>query len=146
MSWRMVEKIIDIVDEFHKMFFKSWNSYPREWMGIKITKYPTDLFLYQMIIHRLRPDIILETGTFIGGGTLFFANMCDLVNHGEVVSVDKRNLRKPKHPRISYITGRSTDRKVLATIKKMVGKKTCMAVLDSDHSSMQVKRELSKIF
>lgn len=132
----------ELIDEFHKLFYRQWNIYKRKWMGVKIIKYPTDLFIYQMMIHRLKPDVILETGTYLGGGTLFFANMCDLVKHGKIISVDKRDFKRPEHKRIKYILGRTTSSETIKEIKKRIKGKTVMAVLDSDHTRGHVKREL----
>ena len=50
---------------------------------------PADLFAYQEIIDRVRPDWIIETGTGDGGRALFLASICDLLDHGQVLSVDK---------------------------------------------------------
>ena len=59
------------------------------WMGVKTLKNPLDCWIYQEILWDVRPDIILEIGSFAGGGTLFFCHMLDLLGRGEVVSVDK---------------------------------------------------------
>src|SRR5687768_17883515 len=39
-----------------------------------ILKCPTDLWLYQEMIHELRPDVIMETGTAWGGSALYLAS------------------------------------------------------------------------
>ena len=129
------------LDKFRLAFQIQWISRPCNWMGVRIRKYPTDLFVYQMLIHDLKPDVLIETGTFLGGATLFFAHMMDLVGNGRVISVDYRKFNRPKHPRITYLTCKATDSKMLAQIKSMV-KGSCMVVLDSDHHRSFVKREL----
>ena len=133
----------EVVNEFSKLFFKSWNEHRRKWLGIHLVKYPTDMLLYHMIMVDRKPDVLIETGSYLGGGALFFASMFDLIGKGLVISVDLRNLdRRPVHPRIQYIIGRCTAVDTLATIKGLVGDKTCMVVLDSDHHAHHVKREL----
>jgi cephalosporin hydroxylase len=135
----------ETINDFNKLFFKQWNKYPRRWAGTKLVKYPTDLFIYQMIITGNKPDFIIETGTFLGGSALFFASVCDLIGHGHVIGIDKREIRgRAKHPRISYIVGRATGADTLRKVKEIVGDGSCMVVLDSDHRKGHVKRELTK--
>ncbi len=149
-KWKLQQKTKDnpinekneIIKQFNKIFFDSWNKYPRHWLGVKIVKYPTDLFIYQMLIYENKPDVIIETGSYRGGGALFFASICDLVGYGEVLSIDKRDIPRPKHERITYIIGRTTAVDTLEKVARMVEGKTCMVVLDSDHRCNQVKREL----
>jgi cephalosporin hydroxylase len=63
-----------------------------------VPKTPTDLLAYQEIVAAARPDWIVETGV-ASGRTLFLASVCELLGHGQVVSVgepapaDLRNIR-----------------------------------------------------
>jgi len=79
------------------------------YFGVKALKSPLDFWIYQELIHRLRPDVIVEIGNFCGGGTLALAHLCDLLNNGRVIGVDLDHTRIPEmvrnHPRISLITG-----------------------------------------
>jgi cephalosporin hydroxylase len=53
----------------------------------------------------VRSDWVIETGTSNGGRTYFLATVCDLLGHGEVISIAKRARgRLPAHPRIRYVT------------------------------------------
>ena len=49
----------------------------------------------------VRPDWVVETGTGDGGRALFLASICDLVGHGQVLSIDRRarTTTSPQHPR-----------------------------------------------
>src|SRR4030042_366214 len=91
-----------LVDDFNKLFFEHWNRYPRKWLGTHIVKYPADLFLYQMIMSKNKPDVLIETGAYLGGGALFFVSMFDLIGKGQVISIDRREMKRPQHPRITY--------------------------------------------
>lgn len=122
------------------MFDQRRNNYPL-WRGHKVVKYPTDLVLYEQIIWQTKPDYIIECGTAYGGSTLFLADMLDIVGKGKVISIDINPISQPPHPRIEYITGRTTAVDTLEKIKNMV-KGSCMVILDSDHSRVHVKREL----
>lgn len=135
----------ETLDRFARLFFKHWAEAKKTWLGTYIVKYPNDLFLYQQIIFENKPDVIVETGAYMGGSALFFATMCDLVGHGQVVSVDiKDRPNRPRHPRLTYVIGRSTSDEVLKQVHAIVDGKTCMAVLDSDHQANHVKRELTR--
>ncbi|HZQ97896.1 MAG TPA: CmcI family methyltransferase, partial [Chloroflexota bacterium] len=71
------------------------------WHGVRVRKCPLDLWVYQELLHELRPDLIVETGTAYGGSALYLAHMCDLLGQGEVVTVDAaQHPDRPKHGRI----------------------------------------------
>ena len=58
-----------IVRQFHRLYY---HSYDRTWKdtryrGVTIWKCPLDLWLYQELLHELRPQLIVETGTAFGG-------------------------------------------------------------------------------
>jgi cephalosporin hydroxylase len=140
----------EIVDSFHKLFYDSapdtWAS--MSWLGVATKKYPCDLWVYQEIIHELRPDLIVETGTRFGGSALFMATICDLIDHGAVVTVDVAELaasthvRRP-HPRITYLNGSSTSPDIVQAVRdRAVSAERVMVVLDSDHSMPHVIEEL----
>lgn len=114
------------------------------WQGWPIVKCPLDLHQYQEIIWQTRPDVIVETGTFSGGSALFMAHMQDLIDHGEVLSIDIRTgTELPEHSRIRYFEGMSsTDLRVLEEVKKIASGRKTMVVLDSDHSRPHVLKEL----
>jgi cephalosporin hydroxylase len=113
------------------------------WMGIPCLKCPLDLWIYQEILVETRPDLIVETGTHVGGTTLFLAHVCDLLGHGQVVSVDiDAAPSRPNHPRIRYVTGSSADARLMASIFREVPAERRLAILDSDHSKSHVLAEL----
>ena len=138
----------DIIDNFHKLYYYSsayglgWKN--NFWLGIPIQKNPMDLMIYQEIIHALRSDYIIETGTKLGGSALFFASVCDNIEHGEVISVDKDEIENlPQHGRIYYLIGDSVDPYIVDSIKEKVKNKKVMVILDSDHSKDHVLKELN---
>ncbi len=63
---------------------------------------------------RVRPDWIVETGTGDGARTLFLASICDLLGHGQVVSIgEDLSEDLPLHPRITYLDGVADDEATL---------------------------------
>jgi cephalosporin hydroxylase len=140
-----------ILDDFHNMFYEltdanAYRTYFVSWLGYEMFKWPSDLWIYQEIIADTRPEVIIETGTYRGGSALFFASICDLLQRGEVVTVDVDETLKaerPQHPRITYLAGSSTDPIVVDRLRSVVaGRTNVMVILDADHSRDHVLAEL----
>lgn len=69
--------------------------------GVEALRCPFDYVIYQMIICELRPDLLIEIGTNVGGGALYLADLMDNIGHGLVHTVDLTNHSKEivrKHP------------------------------------------------
>jgi cephalosporin hydroxylase len=96
------------------------------------------------MLHELRPDVIVETGTAFGGSALFLASMCDLLDHGRVITIDLQEFEgRPEHPRVEYVAGSSTDPEIVQRIETEVdGAGVVMVVLDSNHTRDHVLAEL----
>jgi cephalosporin hydroxylase len=114
------------------------------WRGHRVIKCPLDLWIYQEIIHELRPDLLIETGTMYGGSAYFLASIMDLAGTGEVLTIDRNEREgRPEHPRISYLTGSSSDPAIVAeATRRADGMQTVMVVLDSNHKAFHVLDEL----
>ena len=141
-----------VVDRFHDIYYskldegRGLHTIVLSWMGHEMLKCPLDLWVYQELIVASRPDVILETGTYRGGSALFLADICDLVGHGDVVTIDvdaSHEAGRPRHPRITYLIGSSTAPDILARTERILGGRTnVMVVLDSDHRRDHVLEEL----
>jgi cephalosporin hydroxylase len=115
-----------------------------KWLGQTLLKAPTDLFVMQEIITDVRPDVLIEAGTLQGGSALYFASIMDLLGKGRVITIDITEFtNRPTHPRITYLTGSSTDPAIVHEVRQRIREgETVMAVLDSDHSHPHVLAEL----
>jgi cephalosporin hydroxylase len=109
-----------------------------------VIKFPWDLWIYQEIIYELRPDVIIETGTFMGGSALFLASICDLINNGKVITIDIRQFEPvPNHKRITYLHGSSTSNAIVCKLKDLISPtQKVMVILDSEHYKTHVLEEL----
>jgi cephalosporin hydroxylase len=114
------------------------------WLGVPVLKCPLDLWIYQEIIFEVKPDVIIECGTFRGGSALFLAHMCDLVNNGRIISIDiEYREDRPKHERITYLIGSSTSEEIVRKVKSLIrDRDKVMVILDSDHHKEHVLKEL----
>jgi cephalosporin hydroxylase len=159
MSFRIGQKFIDrdqpplntqerdIIDRFHDLYYRRWlaggDTINLSWFGYTTLKCPLDLWIYQELLVRSQPDVVVETGTKFGGSALFMATIMDMIGHGRVISVDiDPTPDRPKHPRISYIAGSSTDALVMAQVREEAGAGGAMVVLDSDHRAEHVYNEI----
>jgi cephalosporin hydroxylase len=140
-----------LIDAFHNFMYdvmgaNGTRSYFVSWLGYGMFKWPTDLWNYQQIVADTKPAVIIETGTHRGGSAFFLATICDLLGHGEVISVDiDQSFSEffPRHPRITYMAGSSTDSAVVESIKARIGDRTdILVILDSDHRCDHVLEEL----
>lgn len=137
----MPEDVRAVRDAFHQLLYNHFLGVT--WQGVVALKSPMDLWVYQEILFERRPELIIETGSFRGGSALFLAHMCDLMDHGQVVSVDIEPAGRPEHPRITWITGDSVSHASLRAIQSLRDSvRSAMVILDSNHSRGHVLREL----
>lgn len=115
------------------------------WFGNTAAKNPGDAWIYQELIFRNKPELIIECGAFKGGGALYLAHLLDLLGRpeGEVISIDKTPYSKVKHPRITWLHGDTVQPDIVDLIKMRAKGKTVMIILDSDHEATHVKKELA---
>jgi cephalosporin hydroxylase len=133
----------EVIERFHVLSYERGGLNDTYWLGVPILKSPQDCWVYQETFHELRPDVLIETGTYLGGSTLFFAAMFDLLGHGRVVTIDDRARTRLEHPRITAIIGDSTSDAVVQRVREeAAGARVVMVVLDSDHRAEHVLREM----
>jgi cephalosporin hydroxylase len=149
-----------LTDRFSRLYFdshvvgKTWVS--MSWLGVPLLKCPTDLWTYQELIYELKPDVIIETGTLLGGSALYLASLCDLIGRGRVITIDidatARSASqeqatvprsRPAHSRITYLNGSSTSEHIVKQVKWLTkDHEKVVVILDSDHSKEHVLAEL----
>jgi cephalosporin hydroxylase len=59
--------------------------------GIPVMKCPFDYFIYQMLVFLVKPDLIIEVGSYRGGSTLYLADLLDILGSGEIHTIDVAN-------------------------------------------------------
>lgn len=128
---------------FHKRLYHRHQWMDVRWMGVPVQKVPSDLWILQELLVNTRPQVIIETGTYDGGSTLYLAHLLDLLGEGEIISIDiEPRAGRPVHPRIEYVAASSVDANVLAMLRERTAGKRSMVILDSDHRAAHVREEL----
>lgn len=143
----------EFIDQYHKLYEEARIWEKNSWLGVPCWKLPMDAFVIQELIYKLKPDYIIETGTGCGGSAMFYASICELIDHGHVITCDitgrpdryafaNHPLKKIKD-RITMIYGGSTNPRVLREVKRIIGNTTNnIVLLDSDHSCNHVLTEI----
>lgn len=128
-----------------------WNNL---FLGIPILQFPNDLMTYQRLLFEVKPDVVVETGTFHGGLTLYLAMVLENINErGLVLTVDmddaasndlrgSRDIRQSLKDRIRFFHGSSTDTGIVEQMAALAKGKRAIVILDSYHGRAHVAKEL----
>jgi len=102
------------------------------------------MWIAQEIIYEVKPDLIIETGTFKSGSALYYCHLLDILNRGKVITIDiEFRPDRPTHKRLRHLLGSSTDENVVREVEKeCAGANTVLVFLDSDHSKEHVLDEI----
>ncbi len=141
-----------IAEQWVKVGWNQRYSYTFSWFGRPIIQLPEDMVRTQEVIHRVQPDVILETGVAHGGSLIFYASLCKALGKGRVIGIDieirPHNRQAIEgHPLASFITlieGSSTAPETVSRAKSLIkpGEKV-LVLLDSNHTRQHVLDELA---
>jgi cephalosporin hydroxylase len=119
------------------------------WLGVETQKLPTDMWSYQEILTQLRPRLVIEFGSWMGGSALFFSGVLQqLGSNYKIFSVDvnheRLHERARKDPNIIFFRSSSSNPEVAQRISELrvAFPGPVFAILDSDHSMTHVLAEL----
>jgi cephalosporin hydroxylase len=118
----------------------------QRWMGRIIWKNPLDCWIYQEILYDSKPEVIVELGVAHGGGTLYLANLLDLLDSPSalVVGVD-RDLGQAvdlRHPRVRLVKGNCVGPETIGRVRDLCRGRRTMIIADCEHSKDHVLQEL----
>lgn len=136
---------LDTVRSARWLYYSSfvWAEHTK-YLGIEVMKFPTDMWVMQELITELKPDLLIETGTWKGGSALYYAHIMDMTGHGKVVTIDndpKDNL--PSNWRIKYLVGDCLSDEVVNQVKKLIPVNGHVLVnLDSAHYKDHILKEM----
>lgn len=159
----LVSDYMNMMKPYHETeYVRRWT-----WMGIPILQLPTDMFMIQELVHKVKPTFIIETGIAKGGSAAFYSDLlysipacrCSrvLAIDIKVSSVAKYNLYRYRslrglsdddEGRVSLFESDSTSPKLLRRLTKIVSSPVMfypnkvLIVLDSNHTHDHVLKEL----
>jgi len=148
----------EIAQSYHNKIVEHHYAHNFTWMGVPILQEPTDIMMWQELVMKVKPDLIIETGIAHGGSVLLSASLLALLDvenssHRSVVGIDieirkhtYEELRKHHNLYDNYmilIESSSISQETAKRIEKMAfGYKTIIVALDSDHTYSHVLYEL----
>ncbi|HTW94955.1 MAG TPA: CmcI family methyltransferase [Tepidisphaeraceae bacterium] len=117
------------------------------WRGLPLLKCPLDLWIYQELLHEIKPQLIIETGSAFGGSAVYMGDLLALFGPpgSGVISIDIKPFLNPmpQHPRVAFVTASSVTQETVNWVKaQTAGRSPVMVILDSDHSKGHVLAEL----
>jgi cephalosporin hydroxylase len=135
-----------VVANYHRWFHRNGASTYNNthWLGVETQKCPLDTWIFQELLFEVKPDVMVETGTYKGGSSYYYASLMDLMGRGRVLTVDIEDYPgKPQHRRVTFFPGSSTSPDTLARLRAAIGPgEKVMVTLDSDHHAAHVAEEL----
>lgn len=131
-------------ENLNALYYNNTDFHSMHYLGVQTLKNPADLWVYQEILYDVKPELIIESGTFMGGTTLYLAHLLRHVNpDGRIVSIDIEPRSHPIHPRIEYLTGSSISREIYdQVVLRRERVNSCLVILDSLHTEEHVSAEL----
>lgn len=158
----------DVTAAFHRLLYDVHGMCLSQstWRGVRILKYPCDLFVLQEVVWETRPDLIIETGTWDGGTAFFLAETLralgsgrrsqvwsvDVGFRGTLTALEARAVGSGLSDYVTFILGDSGGDKVWSEIRSELAAwedtegevPRVMVILDSDHAAAHVRRELER--
>lgn len=124
--------------EYFKWFYEQGVWKGMHYRGVRILKFPCDLWNYQEIFAERGIQWVLETGTRHGGSALFFADLLGLNSAaGKVITIDVDPSANAvgAHPRIEFLLGNSASPDTIRLAESRLPGDRCplFIILDSDH-------------
>ena len=121
------------------------------YFGIKTLQSPNDFWVYQEIIYKIKPDVLIEIGNYCGGSALALAHIFDAMKHGQIIGldIDQSKIHKlvRNHPRITLIEGDACE--LYDQVRSMVSAyERVLIIEDSAHTfenTLNVLRLYSKL-
>jgi len=121
-----------------------------KWRGLRSNTNPCDAWMYQEIIHKTKPEIIIEIGNERGGTMVMLKDFMHLTQgYGRVIGVDiSRGELDPgvrKEEDLYFVDGDAKDPKVLDAVEAVLRHHNPERVMVIDDSEHGVEHTLSML-
>jgi len=145
-EWTIREWLEYHQQRVHQGSLTGYRHLQQTWMGRILWKNPLDCWVYQEILFDTQPEVVVEIGVAHGGGTLYLANLLDLLGTpgASVVGIDMdmSHVADLQHPRIKLIEGNCLDTGTVSQVTQICGGRKTMVIADCDHRKEHVLDEL----
>ena len=140
-----------LIERFNDLCYKSGTPGWLNWRGDEILKNPCDLWMIVEILQRVRPALLVETGTHRGGSASFYADIMRILGlDATIITIDLNPKWSfdPRSKNIVSVIGYSTDSEVVGRVeraaKEALDRKPGpgMLLLDSAHDKANVLSEM----
>jgi cephalosporin hydroxylase len=119
------------------------------WLGVGARQNPLDVWITQEILYEIKPDFVVETGTFLGGSAALWATMLQEINpEARVITIDVKDMAGKARTlpivqrKVDFLIGSSTDPEIVAEVSRRVAGKPVLFILDALHTRDHVLAEL----
>jgi len=140
----------ELIRRFNVLYYTRRNWDDTSWIGVKTLQNPPDMWSIQEILCEVRPDYVIEAGTYAGGSAVYMAMVLEAAGvDAKVLTIDikprteEAEKLKIWKDRIEFFLGSSTDPALVAKLAERVKGKKVVVMLDSDHSRDHVFEELN---
>ncbi len=124
--------------------------FKNKFLGVHTLQSPTDAWIIMEIMHEVKPDLMVEAGTYRGGSAALWAVILEHINpDGRVITIDIEDQRDPRATklpiskrRVDFLLGSSTAPEIVAEVHRRAKGKRVLVMLDSLHSKEHVAAEL----
>jgi cephalosporin hydroxylase len=140
-----------IIDRFLKLWTSPFERtvFQNQWLGVKTLQNPNDMWITQEILFEVKPDFLVEAGTYQGGSAALWAMILEQINpDARVITIDieDRTAEARKldvfRRKVDFLLGSSTDPEIVAEVERRTKGKKVVVLLDSAHDKDHVLNEL----
>jgi cephalosporin hydroxylase len=140
----------EVIERFRRVWGARKAVFHSRLFGISTLQNPMDAWIVQELISEVKPDLIIEAGTYHGGSAILWAMLQREVNpDGRVITIDIEDQREAAaiaHPiarkRVEFLLGSSTDPEIVAQVQRRAEGRRVLVLLDSLHTPEHVYEEL----
>jgi cephalosporin hydroxylase len=145
------DKQIETLNDFRGVWHgRDGGVFSNKFLGVSTLQNPLDVWITLEIMWEVKPDIVIECGTYHGGSALLWATMLEQINpEGRVITIDIEDKREPDAKtfdiakrKVDFLLGSSTSPKIVQEVEKRVEGKRVLVILDSLHTPEHVLNEL----
>jgi cephalosporin hydroxylase len=140
-----------IIDRFLELWTNPFEHtvFENRWLGVKTLQNPDDVWITQEILFDVKPDFLVEAGTYHGGSAVIWAMILEQINpDARVITIDiEDQVTEAKkldifRRKVDFLIGSSTDPKIVAEVARRTKGKKVVVLLDSAHNKENVLKEL----